>query len=96
MPPIGEPLSSLLADWHGRYPNVVLTIVEMNERDIQSTRGERHLDVASMTSHTLWPGAVTELLYRERVVAVLPMGHPLTNTAAALLAEDGAPVGGAV
>lgn len=69
MPPIGEPLSSLLADRHGRYPNVVLTIVEMNERDIQSALGEHHLDVALMTSHTLWPDAVTELLYRECVVA---------------------------
>jgi DNA-binding transcriptional LysR family regulator len=79
MPPIGEPLSSLLADWHGRYPNVVLTIVEMNERDIQSALGERHLDVALMTSHTLWPDAVTELLYRERVVAALPQDHPLAK-----------------
>jgi DNA-binding transcriptional LysR family regulator len=32
-----------------------------------------------MTSHTLWPNAVTVPLYRERVVAAMPREHPLSN-----------------
>ena len=31
LPPVGEPLVSLLAGWRARHPNVALTIVEMNE-----------------------------------------------------------------
>jgi DNA-binding transcriptional LysR family regulator len=79
MPPIGEPLASLLALWHQKYPGVVLRVLEMNERDIYAALGERHLDAALMTSHTLWPHAVTEPLYRERMVVALPRGHPLAD-----------------
>ena len=77
MPPIGEPMRGLLSGWREKHPNVLLTISEMNERDIQSALGERRLDAALMTTHTLWPHAPTEPLYRERIVAALPQGNPL-------------------
>jgi DNA-binding transcriptional LysR family regulator len=32
-----------------------------------------------MTSHTLWPDAVTAPLYRERIVAAIPCEHPLSE-----------------
>ncbi|MEA2829826.1 MAG: hypothetical protein QOF22_574 [Bradyrhizobium sp.] len=79
MPPVGEPVGGLLADWRERHPKVVLTIIEMNERDIQTALTDHHLDVALMPSHTLWPHAASQLLYRERMVAAVPHGHPLAQ-----------------
>src|SRR6266436_4928796 len=48
MPPIGEPLGSLLAGWHEKHPNVELTVSEMNDRDLAAALEERRLDVALM------------------------------------------------
>lgn len=79
MPPIGEPLRSLLTDWRETHPNVVLTIAEMNERDIAAALEERRLDVALMPKHTLWPRAVTAPIYREPILAALPQGHRLAT-----------------
>jgi len=79
MPPVGEPLCGLLAGWRKTHPEVGLTIAEMNEWEIQAAIQERRLDVALMTSHTLWPDAVTAPLYRERIVAALPCEHPLAG-----------------
>jgi DNA-binding transcriptional LysR family regulator len=50
---------------------------EMNEREIAEALVERRLDVALMTKHTLWAGAVAVPIYRERIVAALPSEHPL-------------------
>jgi DNA-binding transcriptional LysR family regulator len=36
MPPIGEPLRSLLRGWREKYPEVVLSVAEMNEWEIQT------------------------------------------------------------
>jgi DNA-binding transcriptional LysR family regulator len=77
MPPIGEPLRSLLTDWHRKHPDVALTTSEMNERDIATALEERRLDVALMPKHTLWPRAVTAPIYRERMLAALPQEHRL-------------------
>ena len=79
MPPVGEPLRSLLADWRGRHSNVGLTVSEMNELDIQAAIRQRRIDVALMTRHTLWPDAVTAPLYRERLLVALPRGHPFAH-----------------
>lgn len=77
MPPIGEPIQSLLSSWHERYPQVVFELYEMNERDILTALEDRRLDAAFMTEHALWPHAVAEPIYRERLLAALPAGHPL-------------------
>jgi DNA-binding transcriptional LysR family regulator len=77
MPPVSEPLHSLLADWRQRHRDVCLTVFEMNELETQAAIRERHIDVALMTRHTLWPDAVTMPLYRERLLVALPRGHPL-------------------
>ena len=81
MPPIGEPLGSLLAGWHETHPNVVLTVSEMNDRDLAAALEERRLDVALMVSHAVWPHAASVPLYRERLVAALPLRHPLAERA---------------
>jgi len=77
MPPVGEPLHGLLADWRQRHSGVSLTIFEMNELETQAAIRERRIDVALMTRHTLWPDAVTAPLYRERLLVALPRSHPL-------------------
>jgi DNA-binding transcriptional LysR family regulator len=79
MPPIGEPLRDLLLGWREKHPEVVLTIAEMNEWETQAAIAERRIDVALMTSHTLWPDAVSSPLYRERIVAAIPSQHPLAE-----------------
>ncbi len=82
MPPIGEPLRGLLFGWREKHPEVLLTVAEMNEWETQTVMAERRIDVALMTSHTLWPDAVTAPLYRERIVAAIPHDHPLSALAA--------------
>lgn len=79
MPPIGEPLCDLLSGWRAKHREVVLTIAEMNEWETQTAIQERRVDVALMTSHTLWRDAVTAPLYRERIVAAIPCEHPLAE-----------------
>lgn len=75
MPPIGEPIQSLLAAWHARYPGVDLVLQKLNEREILTAVEERRLDVAFMTKHTLWPHAIAAPIYRERLLAALPKDH---------------------
>ena len=77
LPPVGEPLSSLLAEWHGSYPNIVLTISEMNDRDLALALEERRLDAALMLNHAVGTHAASMPLYRDPLVAVLPAGHAL-------------------
>jgi DNA-binding transcriptional LysR family regulator len=48
MPPIGEPLRSLLIDWRQKHPNTEIKLHEMNEREIAQALTERRLDVALM------------------------------------------------
>ena len=79
MPPVGEPLHSLLANWREGHRDVCLTVFEMNELETQAAIRERRIDVALMTRHTLWPDAVTAPLYRERLLVALPRGHPLAS-----------------
>ena len=79
MPPVGEPIRGLLAGWREKHPDVALTIFEMNERDIAAALEERRLDVALMTSHTLWPHAAAMPIYREQLVVALPSGHALAE-----------------
>ncbi len=78
MPPIGDPLRNLLFEWREKHPEVVLTVSEMNEWEIQTAVRERRIDVALMTSHTLWPDAVTVPLYRERMVVAMASEHALS------------------
>jgi DNA-binding transcriptional LysR family regulator len=82
MPPVGEPLRGLLIGWREKHAEVVLTVAEMNESETQTAIAERRIDAALMTSHTLWPDAVTSPLYRERIVAAIPSEHPLADQGA--------------
>lgn len=79
MPPIGKPLQALMELWHARYPRAAIVLFELNERDILAGIEERRLDAALITKHTLWPHAVAEPIYRERVLIALPKSHPLRS-----------------
>ena len=79
LPPVGEPLSSLLAGWRQRHPHVALTIAEMNEPTMAKALEERRLDVGLITSFTSVGSATSMPLYVERLMAALPHGHALAE-----------------
>jgi len=79
MPPVGEPMQSLLKTWRAHHPKVELTFHEMNERDIVTAIEERRLDIALMTKHTLWPRAASAPIYREKLLVALPKRHRLAR-----------------
>ncbi|MDJ1159959.1 LysR family substrate-binding domain-containing protein [Chelatococcus sp. SYSU_G07232] len=78
-PPIGDPLSDLLASWHRKDPKVELTLHEMHEHQICAALEAREIDGAFMTKHTLRPHAVYEPIYSERMFAALPSNHRLAS-----------------
>jgi len=79
LPPVGEPIASLLGGWRRRHPNVELTVSEMNDRDLAAALEGRRLDVALMVRQTVSPHAASVPLYRDRLLAALPAGHPLAK-----------------
>jgi DNA-binding transcriptional LysR family regulator len=79
MPPVGEPLRSLLLAWRRYHPNVHLKLHELNEREILAGLAEHHLDAALVPQHSLWPNAISVPLYRERIVLAVNAEHPLSS-----------------
>lgn len=77
MPPVGEPIHSLLKSWREGYPEIGLHISELSDRDLTRELEARHLDVAVIPSFTSVPEAVALSMYSERLIAALPAGHPL-------------------
>ena len=79
MPPVGEPLRSLLSDWRRQNGGVLLTIYEMNELDIRAALRERRIGVALMTRRMQWPDVATASIHREKLLAALPRSNPLAR-----------------
>lgn len=79
MPPIGEPLRSILGTWRKENPGVVLTLHELNDAALFASLVERLLDIVLTTQHALPAHTVSSLLYRERLVVALPVSHPLAS-----------------
>ena len=79
MPPIGEPLRSLLLGWREEYPKCRADCRGDERVGVLTAIQERRLDVALIASHALWPDAVAAPLYHERLVAALPREHPLAK-----------------
>lgn len=77
MPPIGHPLQGLLATWHIFAPEVTLGLFEMNDNEIRLALAERRLDAAFVARPTIWKEAVVAPIYRERILAAVPLGHRL-------------------
>lgn len=81
IPPVGEPLRTLLAKWRNEHPCVALTICEMSDDEIQMAIESRRLDVALVIGYSALPMIATEVLYREQLFAAVPSDHPLFNHA---------------
>ena len=77
LPLVGDPIQSLLRAWRTRHPQIRLKVHELNDRDLLSAIEERRLDLAFMSKHTLWAGAASIPIYRERLLLALPKAHPL-------------------
>lgn len=81
MPPVGEPLQSMLAAWRSQHPDVGLTLHELNDHQISPALVERSVDAALVTTLALRRGASSIPIYREPLVAALPVGHSLASFA---------------
>jgi DNA-binding transcriptional LysR family regulator len=79
MPPIGEPLRTLLSRWRTHHPGVVLTLCELTDHELCTAIESRRLDVALVAGYGTWPNVVSEPLYSERLFAAFPSGHPLAT-----------------
>lgn len=79
MPPVGEPLRTLLIDWRRGHPNVHLKLYELNEREILAGLSGHDLDAAFVPQHSLWPNAISVPLYNERLVLAVSNEHPLAS-----------------
>jgi DNA-binding transcriptional LysR family regulator len=79
LPPIGEPLAGLLADWRAGHPNGVLTVAEMSDRELVAAQEKRLLDVALMVRQSVGPRATNVPLYRDWLIAAIPAGHALAQ-----------------
>jgi DNA-binding transcriptional LysR family regulator len=51
----------------------------MNDRDLAAALEERRLDVALTSSNAVWHHAASLPLYRDRLLAAFPVGHPLAG-----------------
>ncbi|HEY3908985.1 MAG TPA: LysR family transcriptional regulator [Stellaceae bacterium] len=89
MPPVAEPMRTLLTIWKNTCPDVQLTLSEMNERDLAIALEERRLDVALAASHMVPPRAAATAVYRDRLLAALPPGHVLARISHRAAADVG-------
>lgn len=79
LPPIGDPLRLLLGGWRQAHPDVVLSVHEMSDHELHSAIETRMLDVALFVGESASRKINTESLYREQLVAALPVGHRLCD-----------------
>jgi DNA-binding transcriptional LysR family regulator len=78
VPPVGGPARTLIAEWRKTHPEVAITVIEGNERDLALGFSEHRLDAALIAGHTMWPRITATPLYKEKMMAVLPSDHPLS------------------
>jgi DNA-binding transcriptional LysR family regulator len=76
---IGESILDLLAGWRQNCADVLLTISEMNERDLAIALEERRLDAALAPAWVISRRAAALPVYRERLFAALPAEHALAE-----------------
>jgi DNA-binding transcriptional LysR family regulator len=79
MAPISEPMLDLLAGWRQSCADVLLTISEMNERDLAIALDERRVDAALAPAWMVSNRAAALPVYYERLFAALPAQHALAG-----------------
>lgn len=77
MPPVGEPVRSLLLDWRKSHPDIGLTLTELNDGDLPMLLEQRQVDVALIPGYMMWPHAAGITLYNERIMVAVPDEHAL-------------------
>jgi DNA-binding transcriptional LysR family regulator len=82
VPPLGERLRGLLAAWRQSCSDVLLTVAEMNERDLAIALAERRLDAALAPARMVPHRAAAIPVCRERLLAAVPSGHRLARRTA--------------
>jgi DNA-binding transcriptional LysR family regulator len=82
VPPIGGPARALLSAWRVAYPNVRLTVVEANLRELALGLTEHRLEATLVIGRTSWPYVTAETLFKEQLVAALPSDHSLAQRVA--------------
>jgi DNA-binding transcriptional LysR family regulator len=65
----------------------MLTVSEMNGRDTAAALEERRLDAALIPDFKLWPHASSLPICHERLIAALPVDHPLAGQLAGVNAR---------
>ena len=86
LPSVGQPIQSMLATWHQQFPEVELSVFELNEREILTGIEERRLNVALMTQHKcpiqsgsiakVFLGLAIEPSFRDKVLAASRLHFP--------------------
>ncbi len=79
LPPIGEPLRGLLSRWHHFHPDVELSLSELSDNDLCGAVRDRNLDVAVIPEPSLVLDIASEPLFDERLFAVVPKCHPISE-----------------
>ena len=70
-------LTSILAAFHARSPNVLVELVELSSREVLSALRASTVDLALASEPQNVDGFVVEELWQESWSVVLPEGHPL-------------------
>lgn len=77
MAPIGSLYEGLLNAWKNQYPQIEVTLHEMNDRDLMLALLERRIDLAMVPTYILWPQVVAELIGREPILVAMSKSHRL-------------------
>jgi DNA-binding transcriptional LysR family regulator len=79
MAPIGEAILDLLASWRQKCADVLLTISELNERDLAIALDERRLDAMLAPAWAVSRRAAALPVYHERLFAAFAAHHALVG-----------------
>lgn len=75
MPPIGNPIQSLLSTWRMQHPGVNLILHELSEHRTALGLANRELDAALVPRHSVWPDAASEPICGERMMVAVWRDH---------------------
>ncbi len=79
VPPMGGRSRELLTAWLTAHPEIALTTIEGSRRELAAALNARRVDVVLFGNPANWPGVATQPLFRERLLAGIPLEHPLVS-----------------
>lgn len=81
-PLINGTIKELILKWRHFHPGVGFTLHEMTENELSSSIKGRHIDVAILTEHALWPDVAFEPICTERLFAAVSLNHSCAKNTA--------------